>query len=304
MISRDDQMETIICKKCGIEKELSSEFFHKKRKSFRRECKECVKIYGKNYRKINVVKEKLREKKYRENHKEEIRQKHAEYRKNNKEKISVHYRLFYTINKTKILSACQAYRDKNKDKAREYHKNYNIKNKQLLNNRYNKKIRSNPAFRLRKYVSGYIRNFLKSNNKSKKGSVLNYLPYSIEELKKHIENQFEFWMNWDNRGIYSSKNWDDNDPTTWKWQLDHIIPHSDLPYDSMDHENFQKCWALKNLRPLSAKQNYLDGVRRIRHKKKSNFPFRTAPSIFSTVRVSVAIYSSSKSSCLSSLMFL
>jgi len=57
-----------------------------------------------------------------------------------------------------------------------------------------------------------------------------------------------------------------NDQSTWTWQIDHIIPHSDLPYDSMDHPNFQKCWALDNLRPLSAKQNLEEGTRRIRHK--------------------------------------
>lgn len=75
-------------------------------------------------------------------------------------------------------------------------------------------------------------------------------------------------MSWKNRGKYISKEWDDNDSTTWKWQLDHIIPQSDLPYDSMEHENFHKCWALSNLRPLSAKQNQLDGATKIRHKIK------------------------------------
>jgi hypothetical protein len=49
--------------------------------------------------------------------------------------------------------------------------------------------------------------------------------------------------------------------------IDHIVPQSDLPYSSMNDENFQKCWALENLRPLSAKQNYLDGMTRIRHNK-------------------------------------
>lgn len=29
----------------------------------------------------------------------------------------------------------------------------------------------------------------------------------------------------------------------------------------MEDENFKKCWALSNLRPLSAKQNVLDGNR-------------------------------------------
>lgn len=73
-------------------------------------------------------------------------------------------------------------------------------------------------------------------------------------------------MNWNNHGKYDSKTWDDNDSSTWTWQLDHIIPHSDLPYQSMTDENFLKCWALDNLRPLSSKQNLIDGTTRARHK--------------------------------------
>lgn len=74
-------------------------------------------------------------------------------------------------------------------------------------------------------------------------------------------------MTWNNWGMYRSKTWDDNDPVTWTWQIDHIIPCSDLPYLSMEDENFKKCWALENLRPYSAKQNLFDGIRRVRHKK-------------------------------------
>jgi len=33
----------------------------------------------------------------------------------------------------------------------------------------------------------------------------------------------------------------------------------------MEDQEFLDCWALDNLRPYSAKQNFLDGVRRIRH---------------------------------------
>jgi hypothetical protein len=47
---------------------------------------------------------------------------------------------------------------------------------------------------------------------------------------------------------------------------DHIIPQSKLQYTSMKDENFKKCWSLENLRPLSAKQNVIDGATRIRHK--------------------------------------
>jgi len=75
-------------------------------------------------------------------------------------------------------------------------------------------------------------------------------------------------MNWDNWKKYNSKTWDDNNPATWTWNIDHIIPQSELKYESLDDENFKKCWALENLRSYSAKQNILDGCRKIRHTKK------------------------------------
>jgi hypothetical protein len=49
--------------------------------------------------------------------------------------------------------------------------------------------------------------------------------------------------------------WDDNDSSTWTWQIDHIVPHAKLPYTKMTDNNFHRCWSLENLRPLSAKRN-------------------------------------------------
>jgi 5-methylcytosine-specific restriction endonuclease McrA len=68
------------------------------------------------------------------------------------------------------------------------------------------------------------------------------MPYTPEQLKEHLESQFEDWMTWDNYG---------------EWHVDHIHPQSLLPYDSMDHPNFQKCWALENLQPLEARENII-----------------------------------------------
>lgn len=77
-------------------------------------------------------------------------------------------------------------------------------------------------------------------------------------------------MSWNNYGAYRRSVWDDNDPSTWTWQIDHIIPQSDLPYQSMEDEKFKICWSLTNLRPYSSKQNLLDGVQRNRHKNKKD----------------------------------
>lgn len=131
-------------------------------------------------------------------------------------------------------------------------------------NVYNKNRRkTDPAYKLRYSMSIDIVHALKKNNGSKKScSCLKYLPYTIEELKQHIESLFEPWMNWTNQGKYNPKTWDDNDSSTWTWHLDHIIPQSKLLYSSMEDENFRLCWDLSNLRPYSAKQNILDGNRR------------------------------------------
>lgn len=86
-----------------------------------------------------------------------------------------------------------------------------------------------------------------------------FLPYTVENLKRHIEWQFESWMTWNNRGRYKVGEWNDEDISTWRWQLDHIIPQNCFWFTSVKDELFQKCWALDNIRPLSAKMNYQKG---------------------------------------------
>ena len=140
------------------------------------------------------------------------------------------------------------------------------KNLDRLNGQIKWKLKNDPSYKLRKNISYAVWEALKKNASSKQNeSILKYLPYTIDQLKQHLERQFEWWMSWDNWGIYDAKSWDDSDSSTWKWQIDHIIPQSMLRYNHMSEDNFQRCWALNNLRPLSAKKNILDGVTRIRH---------------------------------------
>lgn len=122
------------------------------------------------------------------------------------------------------------------------------------------RLKNDHAFKLKKRVSFLIKRSLKLRKSG--DSTWNYLPYSKEELKNHLENLFEPWMNWSNWGVYSPDKWIDSDTSTWAWQIDHIIPQSKFLYDSMNELSFKECWALSNLRPYSAKQNSLDGNRR------------------------------------------
>ena len=120
-----------------------------------------------------------------------------------------------------------------------------------------KKIKNDPIFKLKHTIGCAIRKIL-----NKKGdSFLPHLNYTFDELKQHLESQFEPWMNWQNWSTYNSETWDDNDQSTWTWNVDHIIPQAYFKYESMEDEEFKKCWALSNLRPLNAKQNVSEGKR-------------------------------------------
>ncbi len=116
---------------------------------------------------------------------------------------------------------------------------------------YKQKIKqrrlTDPNWKLRKNISIAICNSLRDSDNKKQSSCFLHLGYSLEKLKKHLESQFEPWMNWDNWGKISS-----NKRT---WNIDHIYPQSKLPYDSMEHPNFVKCWSLQNLRPLCSLEN-------------------------------------------------
>ncbi len=122
---------------------------------------------------------------------------------------------------------------------------------------------------LRAAVSQSINQQLKKSQASKDGaSCLDFLPYTIDELRQHIEKQFfepgNEWMTWDNWGHYNVDEWNDNDQTTWVWHIDHIIPHATFKYTSMADPAFAECWALRNLRPYSAKLNVRDNDRGLR----------------------------------------
>lgn len=188
-----------------------------------------------------------------------------------KNKCLYHYnRDYYLHNSSKILEQKRIYTKNNKLHKKEYDRNYRAANKtSILKAKYayyNLKRKTDPCFKLRMSISHSIAKQLKSNSCSKesKSSIL-HLNYSIIDLKQHIEKQFEPWMTWTNHGKYNAHTWKDDDSSTWTWQLDHITPQSNLPYSSMEEENFKKCWSLENLRPLSAKQNIVDGASKSRH---------------------------------------
>ncbi len=189
---------------------------------------------------------------WRNKHKDEIREKNQipsvkaknkkskdEYNANNKEKIKL----------SKKKSAL-----KNKDKIKKRQNDPKVKAKAKISKRkWEAEKLKDPVYKLRKNVSASIRHFLKKNGSSKGGkSTLKYLPYTFNELKKHLESQFEPWMTWENHGSYELGG-------EKKWHIDHIIPQTVLIYDLMDHINLKRSWSFANLRPLEAIANISKG---------------------------------------------
>lgn len=249
------------CIECKVEKD-NNDFYKNRAK-----CKSCVISYQRLFQDKNKDKIKAQRKLYITNNRSKISSKSQQYYAENKEHISNVQKEYNIKNKNKRATYNKLWSSLNKDKRKKYVYRWHLKNKQyMLSNRskYEKcRKASDPLYKLRMNISVSISGALSKLGSSKNNiSCMKFLPYTIDVLKEYIETLFEPWMTWDNHGKYNSKTWNDNDQKTWTWQIDHIIPKSKLLYISMQDDNFQKCWALENLRPLSAKQNILDGNRR------------------------------------------
>lgn len=99
----------------------------------------------------------------------------------------------------------------------------------------------------RKQLDFYLKqSLIRAIRKNRNGFIWEkFVGCSLDELKLHIEKQFDENMSWDNYGSY--------------WGIDFIIPKSLYKYN-INSPELKKCWSLKNLRPLE--------INKCRHRKK------------------------------------
>ena len=121
--------------------------------------------------------------------------------------------------------------EESKEKKRKYDRKY-AKTDRKLRRKLRRKI--DPKYRLDSNISSMISICLKGKKQWRKWE--NLVGYKIEDLIKHLENQFDNKMNWDNYGNY--------------WWIDHIKPRSLFNYIYPEDLEFKECWALKNLQPM------------------------------------------------------
>ena len=110
--------------------------------------------------------------------------------------------------------------------------------------------KTDPKFKLNRNMRRAIHFSLKGNKNGHSWQTL--VGYSLEQLKRRLKRQFQPGMTWDNYG---------------EWHIDHKIPISAFNFTKPEHDDFKRCWALKNLQPLWSNKN------QIKHAKLSK-PFQ------------------------------
>jgi hypothetical protein len=104
---------------------------------------------------------------------------------------------------------------------------------------------TDPLYKLSQRIRHSIYQSLKKKKSYKTNSTVEIIGCTFEELKQHIELQFEPWMNWNNMGgkIITEQN--------TGWDIDHIIPIS----TAKTEEDIIKLNHYSNLRPLCSYYN-------------------------------------------------
>ncbi len=181
-----------------------------------------------------------------EKHSEYLKQKI--YREANKEKLKKKQQEYYENNRDAVIAKQKKYAQENPDKIKLQRKQRMVKDREgeLAKKRASEKRRyATPigklSINMRTRMNLVLGRFLKD---TKIASGVRDLGCSIEELKVHLESQFNSRMTWDNWGEY--------------WHIDHIYPFAAIP-DKNDRSQILAVCNWRNLQPLTATANLKKG---------------------------------------------
>jgi hypothetical protein len=132
-----------------------------------------------------------------------------------------YHKQYRESNKEVITAQVKAWRSNNKDK----------------NNAWYAEKRKDPLYRLAHNLRSRLYDFLKGKIKHKNTESLTGC--SFEELKKHLESQFQPGMTWDNYGSY--------------WSVDHKEPF--ISIDPNDKIDIERICHYSNLKPETISEN-------------------------------------------------
>lgn len=234
------------CSRCGIEKPATREFFSPMKSGLfglHAGCKPCMAAWRRRDRAEHKERyariERSRSEESKQRRAKETRDRWFSDHDNNLKKRREKYALVkdkYNAARREKHAADPAARSERAAKNAEWRE----KNIHQVREKARERWHSAPAkVRLRSYVGAAISRALKRGGKQGQ-SWEQCVGYTVDDLRAHLERQFQKGMSWDNYG---------------DWHVDHIIPASSFKYESASDPDFRACWCLTNLRPLWAADN-------------------------------------------------
>lgn len=222
-----------ICKTCGQEKE-NSEFYHDHhtRDGLQPECKMCLNKRSKAWAAANPEKVLKSLEKYRTKNKDIERERMRKWHAENPEKVKESTKRWHQANHKRVMEKHRIWKAANLDKVRANYIRQNIKKRSTIKGRLNNNISTAIRHSLKKGVKAYR-------------SWESLVGYTVEELRIHLESQFDDAMTWENHGTY--------------WHIDHKIPLAAFYFEKPEDPDFKRCWSLRNLQPLEAIENIRKG---------------------------------------------
>lgn len=232
-------MDTKICKKCHIERDVAE---YKKDKKMKEGivniCKHCE-----NEKLRGVRQKKIEDGSYVTPDRSEYNKK---YYLENKENI-IKYRIdYYRKNCEKKKEYQRNRRIVKREYYKEYLKNYNKQNRDKIQAKKVERYKTDINFKVTHLLRSRFLETVKNNYKTE--SVIKMLGCSVEEFKKYIESKFLPGMTWDNHGFGAGK-----------WHLDHIKPCDS--YDLTKPEDQLECFHYTNFQPLWQEDNLRKGCK-------------------------------------------
>jgi len=192
----------------------------------------------------NTKKAKEYSREWKRNHRKQAREWAVQWCKKHREEERERGRKYYRkhIEEERERSR-RRYREcpeKDRERHEKWRKEHPVESAER-NRRTNRKKLSTVMGRLNAAMRHGIWYSLKGN---KSGHWETLVGYTTAQCRRHLESQFEPWMNWDNYGKKPGY-----------WSIDHIKPITSFSFSKSDDLEFKQCWALCNLRPLLHVEN-------------------------------------------------
>ena len=131
--------------------------------------------------------------------------------------------------------------------------------------------RTDPAYKLVMRFRRRFRNWFKHNGTEKTSSIPQIIGCTPQEMRDHIEAQFQPGMTWENHGFGEGC-----------WHVDHIVP---LVSAGNDEAAMFKLWHYSNLQPMWHEENIAKGAKRGTHSGQRRQRSPALSSVESSARV-------------------